>query len=53
MGPFFKLFYQGLEKLPRTTLKAGRAVKVKNIPRFRKLFQNHPNKGKYIFFVGE
>ena len=49
VGPFFRLFYQGLEKLPRTTLKASRAVKVKNIPRFRKLFQNPPNKGKYIF----
>ena len=51
VGPFFRLFYQGLEKLPRTTLKAGRAVKVKNIPKFRKLFENPPNKGKFIIII--
>ena len=50
VGPFFRLFYQGLEKLPRTTLKAGRAVTVENIPQFRKLFQNPPNKGKFLIF---
>ena len=51
VGPFFRLFYQGLENLPRTTLKAGRAVKVKEIPSFRKLFQKPPKKGECFFFL--
>ena len=52
VGPFFRLFYQGLEKLPRTKVKAGRAVKVKNIPRFRKLFEKPPENGEFLLFCG-
>ena len=38
VGPFFRLLYQGLKKLPQKTLEAGRGVLVSGIPVLGKLF---------------
>ena len=52
VGPFFRLLYQGLEKLPLKVVKAGRGVLVRNIPVLRNCFNSPPLVGSEISFWG-
>ena len=52
VGPYFRLLYQGLEKLPQKSLKAGRGVLVRNIPILRNCFNSPPAPGAVISFWG-
>ena len=47
IGPFFRLLYRALEKLPKKTIKAGRGVLVKDIARLRT-----PSPGTTLSFWG-
>ena len=52
VGPFFRLLYQGLEKLPQKVVKAGRGVLVYDIPVLRNCFNSPPLVGSEISFWG-
>ena len=52
VGPFFRLLYQGLEKLPQKVVQAGRGVLVYDIPVLRKCFNSPPLVGSEISFWG-
>ena len=52
VGPYFRLLYQGLEKLPQKSLKAGRGVLVRNIPVLQNCFNSPPPTGATISFWG-
>ena len=52
VGPYFRLLYQGLEKLPQKSLKAGRGVLVRNIPVLQNCFNSPPSPGAVISFWG-
>ena len=52
VGPFFRLLYQGLEKLPQKVVQAGRGVLVYDIPVLRNCFNSPPLVGSEISFWG-
>ena len=52
VGPFFRLLYQGLEKLPQKTVEAGRGVLVRSFPVLQKCFNSPPSVGASISFWG-
>ena len=52
VGPFFRLLYQGLEKLPPKTVEAGRGVLVRDIAVLRNCFDSPPSAGASISFWG-
>ena len=52
LGPFFRLFYQGLKKLPQKTLEAGRGVLVSGIPVLENCFNSPPSVGGTLSFWG-
>ena len=51
VGPFFRLLYQGLKKLPKKVVKAGRGVLVAH-PVLRNCFNSPPLVGAEISFWG-
>ena len=60
IGPFFRLLYRALEKLPKKTVQAGRGVLVKDIAKLRSCFDHPPSCGTTVpfwgvssFFVGD
>ena len=52
MGPFFRLLYQGLEKLPQKTVEAGRGVLVREIEVLKNCFNSPPSAGDILSFWG-
>ena len=52
VGPFFRLLYQGLEKLPKKTVEAGRGVLVHDIEVLQNCFNSPPSVGATISFWG-
>ena len=51
-GRFFRLLYQGLEKLPQKIVKAARGVLVDDIPVLQNCFNSPPLVGSKISFWG-
>ena len=52
IGPFFRLLYRALEKLPKKTIEAGRGVLVRDIAKLRSCFDCPPSCGTTLSFWG-
>ena len=52
IGPFFRLLYRALEKLPKKMREAGRGVLVKDIAKLRSCFDDPPSSGTTLSFWG-
>ena len=52
IGPFFRLLYRALEKLPKKTIEAGRGNLVMDIAKLRSCFDDPPSCGTTLSFWG-